>query len=116
MGLNALPRTLIIFWEYHLHSLRWVTCVSHRQLHFKETSPTEASRRPRNLRPASSSEAHRLLRNPSRKIGEHVNFPKAGEMANIPESLFLNLWVPANATDKSSLPVKVWIYGGGEED
>jgi carboxylesterase type B len=28
-------------------------------------------------------------------------------------SLYLNVWAPANATQNSSLPVKVWIYGGG---
>ncbi|CAF0765758.1 unnamed protein product [Adineta steineri] len=28
-------------------------------------------------------------------------------------SLSLNVWAPANATKNSSLPVKVWIYGGG---
>lgn len=27
-----------------------------------------------------------------------------------PASLFLNIWVPPNAED---LPVKVWLYGGG---
>jgi acetyl esterase/lipase len=27
-------------------------------------------------------------------------------------SLYLNVWAPANATNTSSLPVKVWIYGG----
>jgi para-nitrobenzyl esterase len=29
------------------------------------------------------------------------------------DCLFLNLWAPANATKKSSLPVMVWIHGGG---
>jgi hypothetical protein len=75
----------------------------------------EALRRPRNLRPASNSEAYRWLRIASRKIGEHVDFSKADEMANLPGSLFLNIWVPTNATNMSSLPVKVWIYGGQEE-
>jgi carboxylesterase type B len=28
----------------------------------------------------------------------------------------LNVWVPANATANASLLVKVWIYGGAEED
>jgi carboxylesterase type B len=27
-------------------------------------------------------------------------------------SLHLSVWAPANATKNSSLPVKVWIYGG----
>jgi len=27
-------------------------------------------------------------------------------------SLYLDIWVPPNATHWSSLPVKVWIYGG----
>ncbi|KAH8816596.1 putative carboxylesterase [Xylogone sp. PMI_703] len=27
--------------------------------------------------------------------------------------LFLNIWTPSNATNSSSLPVKAWIYGGG---
>ena len=30
-------------------------------------------------------------------------------------SLHLDIWVPLNATSASGLPVKVWIYGGGEE-
>jgi carboxylesterase type B len=30
-------------------------------------------------------------------------------------SLYLNVWVPPNATSTSNLPVKVWIYGGGEQ-
>ncbi len=30
-------------------------------------------------------------------------------------SLYLDIWVPPNATSASGLPVKVWIYGGGEE-
>jgi hypothetical protein len=30
-------------------------------------------------------------------------------------SLHLDVWVPYNATTKSALPVKVWIYGGGED-
>ncbi|CAF1412588.1 unnamed protein product [Adineta steineri] len=29
------------------------------------------------------------------------------------DCLYLNVWAPANATKNSSLPVKVWIYGGG---
>jgi para-nitrobenzyl esterase len=29
------------------------------------------------------------------------------------DCLFLNLWTPATATDKSKLPVMVWIHGGG---
>ncbi|CAF0902735.1 unnamed protein product [Rotaria sordida] len=29
------------------------------------------------------------------------------------DCLYLNVWAPAKATDKSLLPVKVWIYGGG---
>lgn len=28
------------------------------------------------------------------------------------DCLFLNVWKPANATEKSKLPVMVWIYGG----
>ena len=30
-------------------------------------------------------------------------------------SLFLNVFAPSNATNSSSLPVKVWLYGGGNE-
>jgi hypothetical protein len=30
-------------------------------------------------------------------------------------SLYLDIWVPPNATSASGLPVKVWIYGGGKE-
>lgn len=30
-------------------------------------------------------------------------------------SLYLNIWAPSNATSSSALPVKVWIYGGGED-
>jgi para-nitrobenzyl esterase len=29
------------------------------------------------------------------------------------DCLFLNVWAPANATNKSKLPVMVWIHGGG---
>jgi hypothetical protein len=32
-----------------------------------------------------------------------------------PVSLFLNVWAPSNATSVSELPVKVFIYGGGEQ-
>lgn len=34
--------------------------------------------------------------------------------ANI-DSLFLNVYAPANATTSSGLPVKVWVYGGTNE-
>jgi carboxylesterase type B len=30
-------------------------------------------------------------------------------------SLYLDVWVPQNATSTSNLPVKVWIHGGGEQ-
>jgi carboxylesterase type B len=30
-------------------------------------------------------------------------------------SLYLNVWAPPNATSSSNYPVKVWIYGGGEQ-
>ena len=30
-------------------------------------------------------------------------------------SLYVNIWVPQNATSTSNLPVKVWIHGGGEQ-
>jgi carboxylesterase type B len=30
-------------------------------------------------------------------------------------SLYVNVWAPANATSSSNLPVKVWIYGGGQQ-
>lgn len=37
-----------------------------------------------------------------------------GSTATISEDcLFLNLWVPAKSTNKSKLPVMVWIHGGG---
>jgi carboxylesterase type B len=36
-----------------------------------------------------------------------------GSVQNILFSLYLNVWAPANTTANSSLPVKVWIYGGG---
>lgn len=28
-------------------------------------------------------------------------------------SLYLDVWAPANATKSSGLPVRVWLYGGG---
>ena len=30
-------------------------------------------------------------------------------------SLYLDIWVPPNANSTSNLPVKVWIYGAGEQ-
>ena len=30
-------------------------------------------------------------------------------------SLYVNVWAPANANSNSNLPVKVWIYGGGQQ-
>ncbi|KUJ20184.1 alpha/beta-hydrolase [Mollisia scopiformis] len=30
-------------------------------------------------------------------------------------SLYLNVWVPPNASPSSKLPVKVWIYGGADD-
>jgi carboxylesterase type B len=30
-------------------------------------------------------------------------------------SLYIDVWVPPNANSSSGLPVKVWIYGGGEQ-
>jgi carboxylesterase type B len=30
-------------------------------------------------------------------------------------SLYLDVWVPPNATSTSNLPVKVWVYGGGNQ-
>jgi len=30
-------------------------------------------------------------------------------------SLYLDIWVPPNTTSTSSRPVKVWLYGGGED-
>jgi para-nitrobenzyl esterase len=30
-------------------------------------------------------------------------------------SLYLDIWAPSSATNRSALPVKVWIYGGGED-
>lgn len=30
-------------------------------------------------------------------------------------SLFIDVWIPANATATSKLPVKVWLYGGANE-
>lgn len=31
------------------------------------------------------------------------------------DCLYLDIWAPAGATADSKLPVKVWIYGGGNE-
>lgn len=31
------------------------------------------------------------------------------------QSLFINVWAPANATTGSNLPVKVWLFGGGNQ-
>ncbi len=31
------------------------------------------------------------------------------------QSLYLDVWAPPNATSTSNLPVKVWIYGGGQQ-
>ena len=36
-------------------------------------------------------------------------------MTNIRQSLYLDTWTPANATAGSKLPVKFWVYGGGDE-
>ena len=36
-------------------------------------------------------------------------------MLNACESLYLNIYAPANATSTSGLPVKVWLYGGAFE-
>jgi carboxylesterase type B len=33
----------------------------------------------------------------------------------LPRSLYLNVWAPSSATTDSKLPVKVWLYGGGNE-
>ncbi|KAJ3497834.1 hypothetical protein NLG97_g1593 [Lecanicillium saksenae] len=33
----------------------------------------------------------------------------------VEDCLFLDIWTPANATEKSRLPVKIWLYGGGDE-
>lgn len=30
-------------------------------------------------------------------------------------SLYLNVWTPASTTSDSNLPVKVWLYGGGNQ-
>ena len=38
------------------------------------------------------------------------------KMSGIGESkdcLFISVWKPSNASDTASLPVLVWIYGGG---
>ena len=32
------------------------------------------------------------------------------------DCLHLDVWVPPNANKSSALPVKIWIYGGGEQD
>ncbi len=47
-----------------------------------------------------------------------VNFPPSqrDRQHTDPErSLFLDVWVPSNATASSGLPVKVWVYGGSDE-
>lgn len=36
-------------------------------------------------------------------------------MTNIRQSLYLDIWTPADATAGSKLPVKFWVYGGGGE-
>jgi hypothetical protein len=45
-----------------------------------------------------------------------LGFLKLMRWLTYPGSLYLNLWVPINAKNMSSLPVKAWIYGGQEED
>jgi carboxylesterase type B len=35
--------------------------------------------------------------------------------SNASLSLFIDVWAPANVTSTSSLPVKVWIHGGGDQ-
>ncbi|HEU5134966.1 MAG TPA: carboxylesterase family protein [Steroidobacteraceae bacterium] len=42
----------------------------------------------------------------------HINH-YFGEEATSEDCLYLNLWVPPNATADSRLPVVLWIYGGG---
>lgn len=35
--------------------------------------------------------------------------------ADLTHSLFIDVWTPSNATADSKLPVKVWLYGGGNQ-
>ncbi|KAJ4391704.1 hypothetical protein N0V93_005324 [Gnomoniopsis smithogilvyi] len=39
----------------------------------------------------------------------------AEQGAQSEDCLFINVWVPANATANSKTPVKVWLYGGANE-
>ena len=41
-------------------------------------------------------------------------FAESGPAAE--DCLHLDVWAPPNANKSSGLPVKVWIYGGGEQD
>lgn len=41
----------------------------------------------------------------------------AGDFANLNWiSLFLDVWTPSDSTKDSKLPVRVWIYGGSNEN
>ncbi|CAN8096709.1 unnamed protein product [Discula destructiva] len=40
-------------------------------------------------------------------------FAESGRQSE--DCLFINVWVPANATADSNLPVKVWLYGGSNQ-
>jgi carboxylesterase 2 len=41
-----------------------------------------------------------------------VGIFSSGNTAISEDCLYMNVWTPANATEKSNLPVYVWIYGG----
>ncbi|KAJ4419134.1 putative secondary metabolism biosynthetic enzyme [Gnomoniopsis sp. IMI 355080] len=48
---------------------------------------------------------------PAACIQFYADFAEAGAQSE--DCLFVNVWAPANATTTSNIPVKVWLYGGG---
>jgi carboxylesterase type B len=63
---------------------------------------------------ASSSAAYFERQAQRRKTGESPT--TRGPSALTRNSLYLDVWVPANATKECDLPVRVWLYGGGNQD
>ena len=64
--------------------------------------------------PVSNLEIHSLKTQQPQKTGKSDNFP-ATEESDENFSLHLDVFVPPLAESASALPVKVWIYGGGED-